>query len=606
MLSEIYIFLEAHIKKIIVIIMILALFHIKNEILDIITINVINSNLKTKTLLFKDSGKNSFIIRSSTFSGKKKEVILSSKEEKLLKKEKIWKNLNISVSLLCLLLPLGLILRRSTSRGKGSLLAKGVDIFYPKKYKGTNVISYNSKEGIILGNYAGKKIIDNSQTHVLIEANTGAGKDVGPVIMTHIEGWKNSMVTADLKGDIYEKTAGYRQKVMKNVCFFLDFSDYKSCNYNPFIIIKKGSKMEVDYSKLIANNIVTATTGFNDKDQFWRDSAVILLQGITLFSLYTVKDRTIDITDINNFLNKEDLKEYVKKLKATFKITKDEVLKISEYYPEAIDLLSQYKHPEIERAFNGILNTPSETFTGVLMTLKTTLSHFLGSVTKQVVTGNTFIAKDITFYKKPITLYLKIDFKQIEILLPLLNIIIGSITMELLPKEQKGKEFYRNKRPVAWFFNEFTSFGRIPIVEKIITFTRSFYLKFIFAIQDATQLNNVYGPNNSFWSNCKTKLFFNIDDDKDNIKIISELTGTRTVLETPPVFGGTLFGNRGFGTRGNYIEQKVLTVEDIRGMKPNKAILLMGNKTAIINKNVYFTDKEIEKRTRIVPEVDRL
>ena len=240
------------------------------------------------------------------------------------------------------------------------------------------------------------------------------------------------------------------------------------------------------------------------------------------------------------------------------------------------------------------------------MTLKTTLSHFLGSVTKQVVTGNTFIAKDITFYKKPITLYLKIDFKQIEILLPLLNIIIGSITMELLPKEQKGKEFYRNKRPVAWFFNEFTSFGRIPIVEKIITFTRSFYLKFIFAIQDATQLNNVYGPNNSFWSNCKTKLFFNIDDDKDNIKIISELTGTRTVLETPPVFGGTLFGNRGFGTRGNYIEQKVLTVEDIRGMKPNKAILLMGNKTAIINKNVYFTDKEIEKRTRIVPEVDRL
>lgn len=605
-LSEIYIFLEAHIKKIIILLLILGMFILKNSLLDIIALNTINTRLKTKTLIFSSPQiKNGFVFRGSSFAGKKKEVKLTSEEEKLLRKQKIWKDLEIPMTLICLL-PLGLLIRRNTTRGKGNLLAKGKDIFYPKKHPGTNTVAYNSKEGVIIGNYAGKRIADNSHTHTLIVGNTGAGKGVGPVAMTHLEGCKeSSLVSADLKGDIYKDTAGYRQKILNNKCFYLDFSDFMSCHYNPLSIIKKGHKTEIDYTRLVANNIVVATTKYDEKNDFWNTAAITLLQTAILCKKYTVKDREIDMSDINNFFNQENLKEYVRILKINFKITKDEVLQIAEYYPEAVDLLTQYKHPEIERGFNAILDTPDETFTSVLMTLKNTLSHFLGSVTKQVITGNTFIAKDLTFYKKPISLYLTIDFKQIQILMPLLNIIIGSITMELLPKEIAGKEFYRNKRPVMWFFDEFTAFGKIPIVMQILTFTRSFFMKFIFSIQDAKQLNNVYGENHVFWSNCKTKLFFNLDDDKENIRIISELTGNKTVLENPPIFGGKLF-MREHGIRGNYVQQPVLSVEDIRGMKPNKAILLMGNKTAIINKEVYFKDKKIAKRTKIKPYIDKL
>ena len=107
------------------------------------------------------------------------------------------------------------------------------------------------------------------------------------------------------------------------------------------------------------------------------------------------------MTDINNFFNQENLKEYVKKLKKEFKLTEEEILQISDYYPEAIDLLSQYKHPEIERGFNAILDTPDETFTSVLMNLKNTLNHFLGTVTKQVVSGNSALQKRINFWLIP-------------------------------------------------------------------------------------------------------------------------------------------------------------------------------------------------------------
>ena len=603
--SEIYIFLEAHLKKILAVLMIVSLLYVKNTVIDIAVLNMINSNLKTKTLLFSSEIKSGFVFKGYSFSGKKKEVILSNREEKILRQEDMWKRLNMPLTILCFL-PLGILIRRNTTRGKGGLLAKGVDIFYPKKYKGTNVIEYNSEDGVVIGNYAGKRIADNSQTHVLINANTGAGKGVGPVITTHIDGWKNSIISADLKGEIYEKTAGYRQKFMGNKCFFLDFSDFNSAKYNPLLVLKKGHKTEIDYSKLTAKNIVAATAGINDKEKFWIDSATNLFQTGELIALYTIKDRPINMTDINNFFNQENLKEHVKKLKKEFRLTEEEILQLSDYYPEAVHLLSQYKHPEIERGFNAILDTPDETFTSVLMNLKNTLNHFLGTVTKQVVSGNSFTAKDFTFYKKPISLYLKIDFKQIEIMLPLLNVILGSIIMELLPKEEKGKEYYRNKRPVINFYDEFTAFGKLPIVEEIITFTRSFFLKFVFVIQDTKQLNKVYGNDNSFWSNCKTKVFFNLDDDKDNIKIISELTGTRTVLEKPPIFGGALFRNVHHGTRGNFVQQEVLSIEDIRGLRADKGILLMGNKTAIINKEVYFKSKELLKRTKIMPVKDRL
>ena len=141
-------------------------------------------------------------------------------------------------------------------------------------------------------------------------------------------------------------------------------------------------------------------------------------------------------------------------------------------------------------------------------------------------------------------------------------------------------------------------FGRIDVVEETITFTRSFGLKYILVIQDSNQINKTYDVNSSFWSNCKIKCFFNLDDDINNIELISKLTGTKTVRERPPIFG--LLGGKGnMNIRGTYVQKPVISVEEIRSMKANKAILLMGNKTAVVNKVVYYEDKELLRRTKM-------
>ena len=599
---EFLIYSQAHWKKFFAGLLVFLAFAVKGYMLDVIAVNIGNSRLKTVQYVFKEPKKNIFVI--SGFLNTKEQKILTKEELNMFLGIKEVKSISFFLTILCILPTVFMFDLRPKTRGSGKL-AIGKDIFYPKKVEGTNTVHFSHENGVIIGSYLGKMLIDNSATHVLLTASTGSGKGVSVVVPTIIAGCTSSCIVADLKGENYDKSSGYREEVLGNKCFYLDFSDYKSCSYNPLSIIKKGTKNEYIYSRLVATNIVKATAGENQADPFWVDSSVMLLQGIIIYSLYKFKNREITMNDVNNFLNQENLKEYAKSIKDNFKITKEEVLQIADYYDETeLRLLKKRKHPEIERAFNGIIDTADETFQSILMTLKTTLSSFLGAVTKEIVKENTFTGKDLTHYKKPISLYLKVDFAQRKTLMPLFNIIISSIVTELLPQEKKGKEYYKNNREVMFLLDEFTNFGRIDVVEETITFTRSFGIKYVLVIQDSNQINKTYDINSSFWSNCKIKCFFNLDDDVNNIELISKLTGTKTIKERPAMFG--LFNGKGNqNIKGNYVQKPVISVEEIRSMKPNKAILLMGNKTAIVNKVVYYKNKEMLKRTKMPSKVSK-
>ena len=599
---EILIYGQAHWRKLMVTVLILCALGIRNAVLDIMAVNIGNSRLNTVQYVFKESEKNIFVL--SSFIDKREKKILTKKELNMFLNIREVRTIKFFLNILCLMPTMFLFDLTPKTRGSGKL-AIGKDIFYPKKVEGTNTVHFSHENGVIIGSYLGKMLIDNSATHVLLTAPTGSGKGVSTVIPTLVAGCNTSCIVADLKGENFDKSSGYREEVLGNKCFYLDFSDYKSCSYNPLSIVKKGTKNEFSYSKLVATNIVKATTGDNTADPFWVDSSVMLLQGIILYSLYKVGNRDVTMNDVNDFLNNPALKDYVRYLKENFRITKAEVIRIADYYDENnLNLLKKRIHPEIERAFNGILNTPDETFDSILMTLKTTLSHFLGAVTREIIKENTFTAKDLTHYKKPISLYLKLEFKQIKTLLPLLNIIISSLVTELLPREEKGKEYYKNKREIMFLLDEFPAFGKIEIIEQTITFTRSFGLKYVLVTQDSNQIDRTYEANSSFWSNCKIKCFFNLDDDSNNLELISKLTGTKTVKERPPMFG--ILGNKeNINIRGNYVQKPVISIDEIRGMKANKAILLMGNKTAIVDKVVYYKDEELNRRTKMPSKISK-
>ena len=355
-LDYLYIKILVYQKEILVICLIGICFFLKSLCKELYFINSVNNKNTKIQFVYEKSYKNAFIFEKTD----KKKVYLNKKTEELLKKKypKLTKEIEegeIYYVLICFL-PMMLLtdLRRITH---GSARFATMKDLVPTE-KNSTEINLLEKEGVILGKFKGKFLVDNSNTHTLILAPTGAGKGVGIVMPTLVQTWsKGSAVVADLKGENYEFTADERRKRFDNKCFVLDFSDFNSCRYNPLSIIKKGSKDEVNNAKMVAEIIIKASSGdSSSKDPFWDNTAIAILSGVILYCLYSEKKGEINMGHIIKFIYQDKMLENVQKLKNTFTISENEVLQIAEYYEEDIDLLKQRKHPFIDRGFNTILS----------------------------------------------------------------------------------------------------------------------------------------------------------------------------------------------------------------------------------------------------------
>ena len=227
---EFLIYSQAHWKKFFAGLLVFLAFAVKGYMLDVIAVNIGNSRLKTVQYVFKEPKKNIFVI--SGFLNTKEQKILTKEELNMFLGIKEVKSISFFLTILCILPTVFMFDLRPKTRGSGKL-AIGKDIFYPQKVEGTNTVHFSHENGVILGSYLGKMLIDNSATHVLLTASTGSGKGVSVVVPTIIAGCTSSCIVADLKGENYDKSSGYREEVLGNKCFYLDFSDYKSWSYNP-------------------------------------------------------------------------------------------------------------------------------------------------------------------------------------------------------------------------------------------------------------------------------------------------------------------------------------------------------------------------------------
>ena len=134
-----------------------------------------------------------------------------------------------------------------------------------------------------------KYLRDASSTHCLAFMPTGSGKTVGLVIPTLLS-WPRSAVVHDLKGEIWQKTAGWRaastergglgQRVYK---FEPTATDGSSVRLNPFDRIRIGTAYEVqdvqNIVELVADEGEKPVRGDN---RFWVEMAKRLLLGLSL------------------------------------------------------------------------------------------------------------------------------------------------------------------------------------------------------------------------------------------------------------------------------------------------------------------------------------
>ena len=144
--------------------------------------------------------------------------------------------------------------------------------------------------GVVVGinPFTGNLMLDDEPTHTLLIAPTRSGKGVNTIIPTGLI-WQHSAFFFDVKGELWQSTAGYRQKVLhqKVMKFEPLCTDGSSARWNPLAEINFRTTEELsDVSTIVSMLVKPDGEKAGGSDPFWDNSAAALLNGIILHLLY--------------------------------------------------------------------------------------------------------------------------------------------------------------------------------------------------------------------------------------------------------------------------------------------------------------------------------
>ena len=174
--------------------------------------------------------------------------------------------------------------------------------------------------------------------------------------------------------------------------------------------------------------------------------------------------------------------------------------------------------------------------------------------------------------------------KQAVFMRLFINLVLGTVV------RQDGRR--KVKAPILLALDEFVRMGRMEQIMNIANVAAGAGVEALFVTQDTGQVEKAYGPNDarSIFGSCITKRIFNLND-IETAEWVARHFGDNTVYSQQVREAKTMNEKRDF----SYSEQrqKLMTAEQIMGMKTDELLLLIGNRNPLKAKqNIYFKRKK--------------
>ena len=229
-------------------------------------------------------------------------------------------------------------LKKETSHGSAAFAtaeeieSAGLGMYEDKKSRKVK------KSGVVVGvnPYTKKLMLHNGVEHILLVAPTRSGKGVNTIIPTGLV-WRHSIFFFDVKEELWQATAGYRQKVLgqKVMKFAPLVNDGSSARWNPLAEINFRTAEEISDVAMIVGIMVKPDgekSGGGDS-AFWDNSAAALITGVIMHLMYKHYKENLRLpcpTDIMSFLSSPDmeLKELFTYMKNYPHISPEEFLEL--------------------------------------------------------------------------------------------------------------------------------------------------------------------------------------------------------------------------------------------------------------------------------------
>lgn len=443
-------------------------------------------------------------------------------------------------------------------------------------------MNINYKNGLVLGCHNIDS--DNPQflratqpLSTLVVAPPGSGKTAG-MIIPNLLSVPNSCVTLDIKGELYKKTAGYRQKYFNNeIQLFSPFSWDNTLFFNPFdrSIVKD---MEYIHIKKLAEQI--ASTIFvgekGSENDHWIKSARTMFVFFAEYFMQKDKHATLaqlaqaPKADYFEYLDEKFGEEAMKEIDEddpeqererdydvdTFKIWLKQTS-----FDESIDESTRNQARAYARAADN-------EFASIKSTYDTFMTVFSNPQVANATSKMSFTFEDLR--AKRISMYVVVQTEDIEILAPLIRIFIETLFKKLM----SGEECSDPERFIYFFGDEFVRFGKMPFLLEAPALCRSYGLLPVFVTQSYEQIKKYYGEDdmNIVKNNSGYHVIFNMNSDKD-AEDTSKLIGDYTNIKISKSQGNMELFKSNISRSKE--AKKLVTAQDLKNQDSSDILILV-------------------------------
>ena len=450
----------------------------------------------------------------------------------------------------------------------------------------------------------------NGPEHIMVFAPTRSGKGVGLILPTLLA-WEGSSIVLDIKGENWALTAGWR-KSQNQVVLRFDPSDPSgaSARFNLLEEIRLDTLLAIPDVQNMAAMLVDPTgKGLEDH---WSKAAFAMLGGAILHCCIMIRHsqgRTATLYDLSCMLADES-----RTIKQLFEemVTAPHADLLKSIFPDGEG--GAEAHTFIASAAREMLNKAENEGSGVVSTALTNLALYRDPVVALNTASCDFRIHDLMNHDKPVNLYLVISPADIDRMRPLLRLMVDMIVRRICAKMEfaDGGSVAGYKHRLLLLLDEFTSLGKLPIMEKALAYIAGYGGKVYIIVQDITQLNAVYGKDNALMANCHVRIAY-APNTIETAKTLSDMTGKTTVVEEKVSLSGSRTGHmKNASVNVSETARPLLTPDecmrlpgpekDSQGkvVKPGDMLIFTAGQSPIYGRQIlYFFDPVFSARAKI-------
>jgi len=335
---------------------------------------------------------------------------------------------------------------------------------------------------------------------IMTVAPPGAGKTECNVIPNLLR-WPGPALVLDVKGELYEKTAGWRSTHVGPVIRFSPLDPDNSASYNPLSIVRSEARYVWEDSRLIAELMVLPNPQAGE-NRIFDDLARLLLTAIIADMAYWNPPDQRPISRIASLLSRNGWNEFVERLRT---------------HPDV---------PDMQDAGFSLASQARDnpkTLESVLQTAKSSLGDWTGAQIAQITKRSDWAPGDLRSGQN-LTIYVCVSPNDIDAYAAMLRVFITQHVQALMPRGEAPRD---DMTPVLFLLDEFPQLGRMRPIEKALDTGRGYKIRIWMFAQNLGQLKAAYPNADGMITNCWVRCFMNPGLGDGTAKKLAEDIGYR-------------------------------------------------------------------------------